>query len=578
MDKFYKKEELIMHNLFKIISYKKKIFLLFLLIGMIITSILEVVGIGSVIPIVYSISDDSFFEKYEFFKFIKNNFDLNSKEDTLFFFLKFFCGVYIIKNIYLILFHYLEGRFIYSFVRDISSKLYKGYIMRPYKTIIQENSSDMISKLTNELNVVQNYLTSLLNIYTEVTIFIFIFIFVLIFYSSKILLLLIIFGLVIFLFFLMFYRKIKSLGKNRKNYEILRAAKIQESVGGIKDIKIRNKENEFSLNYFSLANQISTFFYKYYAIQKIPRLYLETSIIICLSLLTFFLYNKEVAINEIFTILAINFAIFLRLLPSVNKIVNAINTHNWSKQSAYEIINLSQKKINKKKIFKGQFKKELTFKKLSYGYGDKKNLIINNLDLTIKKGDKVALIGNSGIGKSTFVDVLCGLLSPVKGDIKIDGKSLLNKSSFNLISYAPQTPFLFDDTLYYNVTLDHKINDKKLKKFDEILHICELTDFHLSNKRKSKNYTLGDKGVKISGGQKQRVGLARSLYSINEILILDEPTSSLELNLEKKIILKILKNFANKTIIAITHKESVAKKFNKILIFKNKKLIGYNKK
>ena len=566
-----------MHNLFKIISYRKKFFLLLLLLGMVVTSILEVIGIGSVIPIVYSLSDDSFFEKYESFKFIKNNFNLNSKEDTLFFFLKFFCGVYIIKNIYLILFHYFEGRFIFSFVRDISSNLYKGYIMRPYKAITRENSSNIISKLTNELSVVQNYLMSLLNIYTEIAIFIFIFIFVLIFYSSKILLLLVIFGVAVLLFFLVFYTKIKSLGKNRKNYEILRASKIQESVGGIKDIKIRNKEDEFSSNYFALANQISIFFYKYYAIQKIPRLYLETSIIICLSLLTFFLYNKEVAINEIFTILAINFAIFLRLLPSVNKIVNAINTHNWSKQSAHEIINLSKKKIYKKKIFKGQFKKKLTFKKLSYGYDSKKNLIIDNLDLTIKKGDKVALIGNSGIGKSTFVDILCGLLSPVKGEIEIDGKSLLNKSTLNLISYAPQTSFLFDDTLYYNVTLDHEINNKKIKKFNEILSICELTEFHLSNKKKAKHYTLGDKGVKISGGQKQRVGLARSLYGINEILILDEPTSSLEQNLEKKIILKILKYFANKTIIAITHKESVAKRFNKVLIFKNKKLVNYNK-
>ena len=449
--------------------------------------------------------------------------------------------------------------------------------MRPYKAITRENSSNIISKLTNELSVVQNYLMSLLNIYTEIAIFIFIFIFVLIFYSSKILLLLVIFGVAVFLFFLVFYTKIKSLGKNRKNYEILRASKIQESVGGIKDIKIRNKEDEFSSNYFALANQISIFFYKYYAIQKIPRLYLETAIIICLSLVTFFLYNKEVAINEIFTILAINFAIFLRLLPSVNKIVNAINTHNWSKQSAHEIINLSKKKIYKKKIFKGQFKKKLTFKKLSYGYDSKKNLIIDNLDLTIKKGDKVALIGNSGIGKSTFVDILCGLLSPVKGEIEIDGKSLLNKSTLNLISYAPQTSFLFDDTLYYNVTLDHEINNKKIKKFNEILSICELTEFHLSNKKKAKYYTLGDKGVKISGGQKQRVGLARSLYGINEILILDEPTSSLEQNLEKKIILKILKYFANKTIIAITHKESVAKRFNKVLIFKNKKLVNYNK-
>ena len=244
------------------------------------------------------------------FKFLKVNYNLNSKQDFLFFFLKFFCGIYIVKNIYLILFHYLEGRFIFSFVRDTSSKLYKNYIMRPYKAITKENSSNIISKLTNELSIVQNYLISLLNIYTEIIIFIFIFVFVIIFYSSKVLLLLVIFGIVIALFFLVFHSKIKSLGKNRKKYEIFRASKIQETIGGIKDIKIKNKEQEFSSNYFKLANQISTFFYKYYTIQKIPRLYLETSIIICLSLLTFFLYNSEVAINEIFTILAINFAIF----------------------------------------------------------------------------------------------------------------------------------------------------------------------------------------------------------------------------------------------------------------------------
>ena len=543
---------------------------------MILTSILEVLGIGLVVPIVYSISDDSFFEKYEFFKFLKSNYYLNSKQDTLFFFLKFFCGIYVVKNIYLILFHYLEGRFIYSFVRDISSKLFTGYIMRPYKTITQENSSNIISKLTNELSIVQNYLISLLNICAEVTIFIFIFLFVIIFYSSKILLLLVIFGIVITLFFLVFHSKIKSLGKNRKNYEILRASKIQESVGGIKDIKIRNKEHEFSSNYFKLANQISTFFYKYYTIQKIPRLYLETSIIICLSLLTFFLYNSEVAINEIFTVLAINFAIFLRLLPSINKIVNAINTHNFVKQSAHEIINLSKRRINKKKVFKGKFKKYLSFKKLSFGYSDKKNLIIDNLDLIIKKNDKIAIIGNSGVGKSTFVEILCGLLTPLKGKIEIDGNNLLDKSILNLISYAPQTPFLFDDTLYYNITLEKKVNNKTLKKFYKILSICELQKFHNLNVKKRKNYNLGDKGVKISGGQKQRVGLARCLFNESDIIILDEPTSSLEQSLENKIIIKILKYFANKTIVVITHKKSVAKLFNKTLIFKKKRLINYN--
>ena len=565
-----------MSKIYKVLSYKKKFFLIFLIFGMILTSILEVLGIGSVVPIVYSISDDSFFEKYEFFKFLKVNYNLNSKQDVLFFFLKFFCGVYIVKNIYLILFHYLEGRFIFSFVRDTSSKLYKNYIMRPYKAITKEDSSNIISKLTNELSIVQNYLISLLNIYTEIIIFIFIFVFVIIFYSSKVLLLLVIFGIVIALFFLVFHSKIKSLGKNRKKYEIFRASKIQETIGGIKDIKIKNKEQEFSSNYFKLANQISTFFYKYYTIQKIPRLYLETSIIICLSLLTFFLYNNEVAINEIFTILAINFAIFLRLLPSINKIVNAINTYNFTKRSAHEIINLSNRGINKKKIFKGEFKKHLSFQKLSFGYSDKKNLIIDNLDLIIKKNDKIAIIGNSGVGKSTFVDILCGLLTPLKGKIEIDGNNLLNKSTLNLISYAPQTPFLFNDTLYYNITLEKKVNDKILEKFYKILSICELQKFHNLNVKKRKNYNLGDKGVKISGGQKQRVGLARCLFNESDIIILDEPTSSLEQSLENKIITKILKYFANKTIIAITHKKSVAKLFDKTFILKKKKLVNYN--
>lgn len=544
---------------------------------MILTSVLEVIGIGSVIPIVYSVNDNSFFEKYEFFISLKNYYNLDNQQDSLIFFLKFFCIIFIIKNIYLIFFHYFEGIFIFSFIRDISTNLYKNYIIKPYQSIIEENSSNIISKLTTELSLVQNYLISLLQIYTESIIFIFIISFTLFFYSSNIIFFLIIYGFVIFLFFLIFYKKIKLLGKSRKSFEILRSAKIQETIGGIKDIKIRNKENEFSSNYFFLANSISKFFYKYYAIQKVPRIYLETSIIICLSFLTFFLFKKNnLDVNAIFSTLAINFAIFLRLMPSVNKLVNAFNTNNWSKQSAYEIINLSQKKNITKKLVKPNFKKDLRFENLSFSYNNQKNLIIKNLNLTIKKGEKIAIIGNSGLGKSTFVEIFCGLLDTIKGKIKIDGKDLSNKKTVNFISYAPQTPFLFDDTLYYNITLEKEVNNKILEKFNKILNICELQKFHKLNIKKRKNYSLGDKGVKISGGQKQRVGLARCLFNESDIIILDEPTSSLEQSLEKKIITKILKYFANKTIVAITHKKSVAKMFDKTLILKKKKLINYN--
>jgi ABC-type transport system involved in cytochrome bd biosynthesis fused ATPase/permease subunit len=164
------------------------------------------------------------------------------------------------------------------------------------------------------------------------------------------------------------------------------------------------------------------------------------------------------------------------------------------------------------------------------------------------------------------------MINPNKGEIKIDNKSILNKKLHNLVSYVPQSTYLFDDTLYYNITLDENKNNNKYKKFLKIIKICDLNSFHKNNFIKYRNYRLGDKGVKISGGQKQRVGLARALYHLKDILLLDEPTSSLEASLEKKIIQNILKNFKDKTILIITHKPIVAKKFKKIFTLKNKTL------
>jgi len=285
------------------------------------------------------------------------------------------------------------------------------------------------------------------------------------------------------------------------------------------------------------------------------------------------MHSQKVSTNEIFVFLAINFAIFLRLLPSMNKIINSFNSFRWTKKSAVEIITLVNQKIPQKKIFENTyFRNSVDLKKISFAYSKRNKNIIENLNLKIKKGDKIAIMGDSGIGKSSLVNLLCGLLVPTRGSIKIDEKSIIKKDISKLISYAPQSPYLFDETLFYNVTLDDKINKKKFNKFIRILEICDLLNFNKINSKKDKNYKLGDKGVKISGGQKQRVGLARALFHLKEILVLDEPTSSLELSLENKIIKNVLINYPDKTIITITHKNNVSKIFDKIYIFKNKKL------
>ena len=560
-----------MIQFFHILNNKEKILLSLLVIGMLISSLLEIIGLSIIIPIVYSLSDNNFFDSFNQFSFLKNYIPFQSKQDTLLFFLTFFCIVFFIKNLYLILFHYFEGRFIFGLVKEISTKLYKHYVFQEYYKIIKDNSSKLITKLINELNFVQTFLISSLTLLSESIIFIIIIIFLITLYSFKIIYILTFFILLIFIFFFFFYKKIKSLGEKRKTFEILRSKKINETTGGIKDIKILGLEDLFYSKYYNYADSISKFFYKYYTIQKVPRLYLETSVIICLSLLTYYLFKEKNNPSEVFTILAINFAIVIRLLPSINKLINAYNTNKFSRSSALEILRVTSKNVIYKKKLKSNFENKIKFHNINFSH-NKNNVIFKNLNFAINKGEKIALVGRSGIGKSTFIDLISGLIKPTKGEITIDNKIISDKKLSNLVSYVPQSTYLFDDTLFYNVTLDDIRTVSKNNKFLEILKICDLYKFHNSNTTKNKKYKLGDKGVKISGGQKQRVGIARALYNLKEILLLDEPTSSLEASLEKKIIKNILKAYINKTIIIITHKTVVAKKFDKIFTLQNKTL------
>jgi len=560
-----------MIQFFHILNNKEKILLSLLVIGMLISSLLEIIGLSIIIPIVYSLSDNNFFDSFNQFSFLKNYIPFQSKQDTLLFFLTFFCIVFFIKNLYLILFHYFEGRFVFGLVKEISTKLYKHYVFQEYYKIIKDNSSKLITKLINELNFVQTFLISSLTLLSESIIFIIIIIFLITLYSFKIIYILTFFILLIFIFFFFFYKKIKSLGEKRKTFEILRSKKINETTGGIKDIKILGLEDLFYSKYYNYADSISKFFYKYYTIQKVPRLYLETSVIICLSLLTYYLFKEKNNPSEVFTILAINFAIVIRLLPSINKLINAYNTNKFSRSSALEILRVTSKNVIYKKKLKSNFENKIKFHNINFSH-NKNNVIFKNLNFAINKGEKIALVGRSGIGKSTFIDLISGLIKPTKGEITIDNKIISDKKLSNLVSYVPQSTYLFDDTLFYNVTLDDIRTVSKNNKFLEILKICDLYKFHNSNTTKNKKYKLGDKGVKISGGQKQRVGIARALYNLKEILLLDEPTSSLEASLEKKIIKNILKAYINKTIIIITHKTVVAKKFDKIFTLQNKTL------
>ena len=196
-------------------------------------------------------------------------------------------------------------------------------------------------------------------------------------------------------------------------------------------------------------------------------------------------------------------------------------------------------------------------------------MIFDDLNLKIKKGDKISIIGDSGSGKSTLIDIILGFLLPEKGKITVDGSSIKNKFFNNIISYCPQYIYIFDKSIEKNISLENQLEHIDMRKITKLKKICCLNNF--TNSKKNKGL-LGEGGLKISGGQKQRIGIARALYFNREILILDESLNAIDFKTSKKILRNILNNYPHLTIILVTHSQALAKMTKKIYTIKDKKL------
>ena len=262
----------------------------------------------------------------------------------------------------------------------------------------------------------------------------------------------------------------------------------------------------------------------------------------------------------------------IRLMPAFN-VITSCSTKIRYLYPSLKIISekfkniIIVKNIQNKNNFKNIPKdfKNLSFNNVSFYYDDRKK-VFDNFSLELKKGQKIAIMGKSGSGKSTLLDLILGLLKPKTGEISINNKNY--NSDSNYFSYVPQNIYLIDNTIKKNITLgieESEIEENYLKK---IINICELDEF-INQLPDGLNTMVGEKGSLVSGGQKQRIAIARALYSNREILILDEGTNALDELTEQKILLNILDNFSNKTLIFTTHKNNILKYFDRVVHIKS---------
>jgi ABC-type multidrug transport system fused ATPase/permease subunit len=544
----------------------------FIILAMLIGAGFEVLGLSLIIPLLEVITNAS---QSKFVGFISSSFPSLSTDQLIILTIVLFALIYIIKGFYLALLAHIISNFVFGIKVSINKRLMQYYINVPYEFHLKNNSSILIRNITIEARtVVFHTLIPLLVMATE-SLVILAFMIFLVWLEPQgtiiVLSLLLLSGL---LFQGLIKNFMEEIGSSRLNADGLIVQKAQEAIGGIKDIKVLLKEGVF-IEHFSKYNLLSAKAdAQHYTWSQFPRMYLETIGVITLSVLLLFLtINSADSVQVIPTFGLFALAAF-RLLPSANRIMISISGLRYSSS----VISNIEQQLNEAKLIpihtinEDEVKNSLSFSQsidiqnISHSYDSSKAISLNDISISIKKGESIGIMGKSGAGKSTLVDVMLGLLAPTSGTITLDGTSIYdNLNSWQqIVGYVPQDVFLLDDSILKNIAFGIHEDNLDFERLNEVIKEVQLDDF-ICELSEGLNTELGERGLRLSGGQKQRIGIARALYHKSSVLVFDEATSALDTETETEIMSEISNLKGNQTIIIIAHRLSTLKHCNRIV-------------
>jgi ABC-type multidrug transport system fused ATPase/permease subunit len=574
-------------NLSKILlNFKSKIYLWLLLPIFAISTFFEILSISLFTIVITAIIDKdlliNLLIKINFLS--KNNIAIflnsYSEKEIILYLSVFLFSVFIIKNIFLLILIYFENLISAIIKKDLALKLGKLYFYAPYDFFLMEKSSVIIRNLTFETKVVGEYFKTNIILTREFMVAFFILFTAIIIYPREIIIMSS-FGLItIASFYLLSKKYIFKLNNKLFHIRANFINKIQEGFGAIKSVIILQREKIIYNNISELIKKKELLEFKLSFFLKTPRIFLEIIFIIIFSFL-FITSAITDSFKNILPLLATMALLASRLIPSFNNISSGLIAIKGQKISAIyiakqfiklsklKISDVNEKNINNKKIYG-----DIKFKDVSFNYNNSKKFIFKNLNLTIPKNKITIITGDSGVGKSTLVDLLLGLLKPHSGKI-ISNTHDVNENVFSwrkIIGYVPQDIFLTNKSVASNIVLGLSKNNINKINLNNSIKQARLYDF-LNNNNKHKN--VGERGVNISGGQKQRIGIARALYTKPDVIVFDESTNSLDKKNENLIIKDIRKISKDKIIIFITHKIYNYKFGDKVIkIKKNGKILN----
>lgn len=561
---------------------QKKQLLLLVFIG-IIGAIVESLSIGIIVPYMSIIMDPATIRGYP----IVGTYIVNWSDSELIIFSSLILlFAFIFKNLFLLFMAYAQAKFIFNQQLKFSISLLRNYLMKPYAYFFSHNVAEAQRNLNTSIqNVMQYVMLHSLWLICEVFVAGVILAFLL--YQDPLSTLCIAFllGGVVFLIYNKQRVAISQHGKNQQDASLEMIKWTYQSINGIKEMKVRENQDFYIKKVLESGKKYAAAGIFNSVIGNVPRLMIETLAVLGLGLVVILNIIQGNALSQTVPTLVLFAAGAYRLMPSFNRglsYVNNIKFNMASFRNIYsDLLEANSKAWSSDKLAKGIDSNSVSLEwssveieDLSFKYNDNQDFVLKNVYLSIKKGDKIGIIGQSGQGKTTLLDLMLGLLTPTTGRIAIDGKDINKDLSawHNRIGYIPQNIFLIDDSIVRNIAFgvdDRLINWERIKEITKNLKLDEMIDAL----PEGLNTIVGDNAICLSGGQKQRIGIARAFYFNPEILILDEATSALDKDTENSVseILGALDK--DKTLILVSHREKTLKYCDFIYKVQDQKII-----
>jgi ATP-binding cassette, subfamily B, bacterial PglK len=540
----------------------KNLFVFF--ISMFFAVILETISVGAIIPAMSIILDTNITEKYVWLNDLTLALQIKSHSMLVVYSFIALALIYFIKSFFTIVLIWFQSKFVFNLQASLSNRLFHVYLFQPWKFYLNRNSSELVRNLTSEIEVfTNNGLMSSLTLIKELFVVFGILILMFIFEPQGTLIL-----VAFSIFFITFTNLISKKGmtrwgKERQFFENERNKHLLQGLGGAKDIKIYGKEYRFIEWYQENNNHNSRINKNQTVVSQLPKIFLEFTVVLILSILVIFMINDGRTNIELIQVLGLYSVAAFRLIPSINMIMNCIHGLFFGIPAIktlgeeFALLGNELERIggSKEKI---TFNSSIELNNVSFSYATSKIKTINDLSLIIYPNQFIGIVGHSGAGKSTFIDIILGLHELDSGEVLVDGKNINDNTSSwrSLIGYVPQTIFLTDDTLKNNIAFGENENEIDLHLLGQAIELSGLNNY-INELPKKLETKVGERGINISGGQRQRVGIARALYRNPSILVFDEATSSLDIETESLIMETITKLLSKKTILMVTHKASL---------------------